>query len=85
MGIKMKKMAFLCFLIGCAVTVLAQEQTKTYAEMLGWPKGARVIILHVDDAGMSHESDEGVEESAYGRGFHFYQCHDALSLGSGDN
>ena len=36
------------------------QQTKTYAEKLGWPKGARVIILHVDDAGMSHESNQGV-------------------------
>lgn len=31
----------------------------TYAEKLGFPKGARVIILHVDDAGMSYESNEG--------------------------
>jgi predicted glycoside hydrolase/deacetylase ChbG (UPF0249 family) len=44
------------------ITVCAQ-QTKTYAEKLGWPKGARVIILHVDDAGMSHESNEGVEKA----------------------
>src|SRR5580692_8609048 len=31
----------------------------TYAERLGYPKGARVLILHVDDAGMSLESNEG--------------------------
>ncbi|GGB18088.1 polysaccharide deacetylase family protein [Puia dinghuensis] len=31
----------------------------TYAERLGYPKGARVLILHVDDAGMSFESNEG--------------------------
>jgi predicted glycoside hydrolase/deacetylase ChbG (UPF0249 family) len=36
------------------------QQNQTYAEKLGYPKGARVIILHVDDAGMSHESNEGV-------------------------
>ncbi|AYL96883.1 polysaccharide deacetylase family protein [Mucilaginibacter celer] len=40
---------------------LNAQQTKTYAEKLGWPKGARVIIIHVDDAGMSHESNEGAE------------------------
>ncbi len=37
--------------------LLAQEPT--YAERLGYPKGARVAILHVDDAGMSHDSNLG--------------------------
>ncbi len=32
---------------------------QTYAELLGYPKGARVVILHVDDAGMSWDSNEG--------------------------
>jgi chitin disaccharide deacetylase len=31
----------------------------TFAEKLGYPKGARVIILHVDDVGMSWESNQG--------------------------
>ena len=31
----------------------------TYAEKLGYPKGARVVILHVDDVGMSFDSNEG--------------------------
>jgi hypothetical protein len=31
----------------------------TYADRLGFPKGARVLILHVDDAGMSLESNKG--------------------------
>src|SRR5580698_3491637 len=56
----MKRIALVSFLIVFAGWAYAQ-QTKTYAEKLGWPKGARVLILHVDDAGMSHESDEGVE------------------------
>ena len=34
----------------------AQE---TYAEKLGFPKGSRVLILHVDDVGMSWDSNEG--------------------------
>jgi predicted glycoside hydrolase/deacetylase ChbG (UPF0249 family) len=50
-----------------ACSVLSFAQQKTYAEKLGWPKGARVLILHVDDAGMSHDSDEGVE-TATGQG-----------------
>jgi predicted glycoside hydrolase/deacetylase ChbG (UPF0249 family) len=35
----------------------------TYAEKLGWPKGAKVIIFHVDDAGMSYYSNEGAKKS----------------------
>lgn len=37
----------------------AQPNDSTYADRLGYPKGARVLILHVDDAGMSLESNEG--------------------------
>jgi hypothetical protein len=40
----------------------AQSQDTTYAERLGFPKNARVIILHMDDAGMSLSSDRGVEK-----------------------
>lgn len=31
----------------------------TYAEKLGYPEGAKVMILHIDDVGMSHESNMG--------------------------
>src|ERR1700743_1937734 len=31
----------------------------TYADRLGFPWGARVLIIHVDDAGMSLESNDG--------------------------
>jgi chitin disaccharide deacetylase len=41
--------------------LLAQNPDTTYAERLGYPKGARVLILHVDDAGMSYASNEGAE------------------------
>jgi len=34
----------------------AQE---TYAEKLGFPKGSKVLILHVDDVGMSWDSNQG--------------------------
>jgi hypothetical protein len=40
-------------------TTNSQSPDTTYAERLGWPKGARILILHVDDAGMSLESNEG--------------------------
>ena len=35
----------------------------TYAEKLGFPKGAKVLILHVDDAGMSWDSNEGAKQA----------------------
>ncbi len=57
----MKKITFLFILLAFVISVKAQ--TKTYAEKLGWPKGAKVLILHVDDAGMSHDSNEGVEKA----------------------
>ncbi len=47
------------FLLQLVVFTGVEAQSPTYAEMLGWPEGARVIILHVDDAGMSHDSNEG--------------------------
>ncbi|MCW3113840.1 MAG: ChbG/HpnK family deacetylase [Segetibacter sp.] len=37
----------------------AQTLDSTYAVKLGYPKGAKVLILHVDDAGMSFDSNEG--------------------------
>jgi chitin disaccharide deacetylase len=37
----------------------SQTNDSTYAERLGYPKGARVLILHVDDVGMSWDSNEG--------------------------
>ncbi len=43
----------------CNVFVAFGQTQETYAEKLGWKKGDRVLILHVDDAGMSHDSNEG--------------------------
>ena len=45
------------------VNVYAQKDNTTYAEKLGFPKGAKVIIFHVDDAGMSVNSNEGAINS----------------------
>src|SRR5579872_6237749 len=57
----MKKIYLSIVLLSLAFYTFAQDTTKAYAEKLGWPKGSKVLILHVDDAGMSHDSDEGVE------------------------
>ncbi len=35
----------------------------TYAQRLGWPAKARVVMFHCDDAGMSHASNLGAIES----------------------
>ncbi len=41
----------------------AQRMDSTYAEKLGYPKGSKVLILHVDDVGMSYDSNEGAINS----------------------
>lgn len=43
--------------------LFAQTDATTYAEKLGFPKGSKVIILHVDDVGMSYESNTGAIEA----------------------
>ncbi|MEP6737406.1 MAG: polysaccharide deacetylase family protein [Chryseolinea sp.] len=54
---KIKNCLLLIAVIGlCVCTSRAQD---TYAEKLGFPRGVKVIILHVDDAGMSLDSNEG--------------------------
>ena len=40
-----------------------QSIAQTYAEKLGYPKGKKVVIFHVDDAGMSYESNQGTIQS----------------------
>lgn len=40
----------------CIKKGMSQE---TYAEKLGYPKGKKVILLHIDDAGMSYEANQG--------------------------
>ena len=55
----MSKRFFLSLLICSAVFA---QTGPTYAERLGWGKGDRVLILHMDDAGMSYDSDAGIEK-----------------------
>ena len=37
----------------------SRSQERTYAERLGFPKGSKVLILHIDDVGMSWDSNQG--------------------------
>ncbi len=46
-------------MFAACLTAAAPERETTYAERLGWPGGTKVIIFHVDDAGMSYDSDRG--------------------------
>jgi chitin disaccharide deacetylase len=56
-----KRKLIVLFLVFITSNMLqAQITNTTYAEKLGFPKGARVLIIHVDDAGMSYDSNEGV-------------------------
>jgi predicted glycoside hydrolase/deacetylase ChbG (UPF0249 family) len=40
-------------------TTIRGAEAPTYAERLGWPAGTKAVIFHVDDAGMSHNSNMG--------------------------
>lgn len=51
------------YLAGHAAAAQQIPDDRTFAERLGWEHGARVVIIHVDDAGMWHDSDVGVEKS----------------------
>lgn len=51
------------FVLPCAAQTQPTPVRATFAERLGWKPGDRVLLIHVDDAGMSHDSDVGVEKS----------------------
>ncbi len=54
------KFTILFLLFPLLLTSISYAQTDmTYAEKLGFPKGKKVVIFHVDDAGMSYESNQG--------------------------
>ena len=54
---------------------------KTFAERLGWKPSDVVVILHVDDMGMSHSSNLG-GIMALERGWRCCGVHDALPVGA---
>ena len=49
---------FVIFMTFSGFTV-KDAQAQTFAERLGWPEGTKAVIFHVDDAGMSHNSNMG--------------------------
>ncbi len=55
-----KKQFLLSILLAAVINCCYSQITElTYAEKLGYPKGAKVLIIHVDDAGMSYDSNQG--------------------------
>ena len=60
---QIKKSLRLLILLIIPFISFAQTDNATYAEKLGFPKGSKVIILHVDDAGMSVNSNQGAINS----------------------
>jgi predicted glycoside hydrolase/deacetylase ChbG (UPF0249 family) len=55
----LNRILILMMFLAAALTAKAE----TYAEKLGWKKDDIVVILHIDDAGMSHGSNLGVMQS----------------------
>jgi len=55
----LKNLTLVFFYFIAITTTIASPADTTYAERLGFPKDAKVLILHVDDAGMSWDSNEG--------------------------
>ncbi|WP_093829645.1 polysaccharide deacetylase family protein [Spirosoma endophyticum] len=53
------KLLLLCLFFTAFSHIAMYAQTETYAEKLGFPKGKKVVIFHVDDAGMSYDSNIG--------------------------
>jgi predicted glycoside hydrolase/deacetylase ChbG (UPF0249 family) len=45
-----------------AASLCFAQAGRTYAEKLGWGKDDRVLLLHMDDAGMSYDSNAAIEQ-----------------------
>ena len=44
-------------LLALFYTTLSLGQTKTIQERLGYPKDAKLVIIHADDLGVSHSEN----------------------------
>jgi len=64
----MHRVAQIILILSFVILPALGAAAETYAEKLGWPEGTRALILHVDDAGMSWDSNVGtvkaIEEGA---------------------
>ncbi len=55
----MRRLFLLAALLYSSTVAFPQLSDSTFAEKLGYPKGSKVLIIHVDDVGMSWDSNEG--------------------------
>ena len=65
-----------------AGNVAGGQEQATYAERLGWPRGTRVVIFHVDDAGMSYDSNRATIKALEAGRRHLDERHDAVPVGA---
>lgn len=56
----LRVLSIVCLIVFQSVVAFqASSQDSTYAERLGFPKGAKVVIMHIDDVGMSYDCNAG--------------------------
>ncbi len=55
---RLKNQSIILFLLSLLYLPFTVE-AQTYAEKLGWKAGQKLLIMHVDDAGMSYDSNQG--------------------------
>lgn len=55
----MKYRFFFSSILLLSVSILSAQLDTSYAERLGYLKGKKVVILHIDDVGMSFDSNKG--------------------------
>ena len=54
----MHKLHFACFIfIFVSLQTSTSAQTKTVAERLGYPRDAKLLIIHADDLAVAHSED----------------------------
>ena len=65
-GSLLRVMTFAVFALVLGGSTVMGAEERTYAERLGWPAGTKAVIFHVDDAGMSHDSNMGAKKAIEG-------------------
>ncbi len=59
----MKRLTAVLIAAAVVAAMAGVAGAQTWAERLGYPAGAKVLLIHCDDAGMSHSSTLGAQQS----------------------